>query len=229
MVLEGECLATSYLSRTTTSYLSREIKWGYVFAPCTRWDTNSKQYIVDHKRFNKTEELTIPLCSAQRLNEVYDDIVYQTKSPSYPSSILSSPSNLTSPIYYRKSDIPNINELQEARDLSDEETSPRSTKAIVHQMVNLMNGSDEEYDSEGDVEYQYPTFMDLSIEDLKEEKKLRKKENVEIRKKRFDAAEGRNNKSLSGTVKEFFSNLPRYVTEGAGRRRISKQFEETDF
>lgn len=219
VVLEGECLATSYLSRTTTSYLSREIKWGYVFSPCTRWDTNTKQYIVDHKRFNKTEELTIPLCSAQRLNEVYDDIVYQTKSPSYPSSILSSPSNLTSPRYYRKSDIPNINELEEARNLSDDETSP----AIIHQEVI---GSDEEYDSE-DVEYQYPTFMDLSIEDLKEEKKKRKKESVEIRKKRSDASEVR--RSLSGTVKEFFSNLPKYVTEGAGRRRISRQFEETDF
>lgn len=43
--------------------------------PCTKWDKERRQYIVDHKQFNKTEEVTIPLCSAQRLIQVYDDIV----------------------------------------------------------------------------------------------------------------------------------------------------------
>lgn len=80
-MLEGECLATSYMSRTTTSYLSREIRWGRRFVPCTKWDKERRQYIVDHKQFNKTEEVTIPLCSAQRLIQVYDDIVMPYTSP----------------------------------------------------------------------------------------------------------------------------------------------------
>ncbi|XP_066152029.1 ATP-sensitive inward rectifier potassium channel 11-like [Euwallacea fornicatus] len=234
-VLEGECSATSYLSRTTTSYLSREIKWGFIFSPCTRWDKEDSQYVVDHKRFNKTEEMTIPLCSAQRLDQVYDDIVYHTRSASYPASEIfsaansskqySNPSSVASPRYYRKSDMPE--ELREgssssAEDAEEKQIARDSTKVQVH-VDTITDDSDEE---------EYATFMDMSIEELskwKRKKKKRKLEDVEVRKKSPGGGEGRTSRGLSGTAKDFLASLQRYVSEGASRSRTSRQFEETDF
>ncbi|KAL1502019.1 hypothetical protein ABEB36_007232 [Hypothenemus hampei] len=210
-VLEGECSATSYLSRTTTSYLSREIRWGHIFTPCTRWNKCLRKYVVDHRHFNKTMEISIPLCSAKRLSEVYDDIVYQSVSV-YPessilSSKLSSPSTIASPKYYRKSDVPDVNELE-----SDEEEG-NLTKIMISHHDDL---SDEDSECEN-----YPTFMDLSVEDLARRKK--KRDEVLLRNKSNNNSEPRV-KTFSGTAKDFLTNLQnKYLN------KTDKKYEETAF
>lgn len=190
MVLEGECLVTSYMSRTTTSYLSREIKWGHMFSPCVRWDHAQRRYIVDHKRFNQSKEVGIPLCSAQRLEEVYGDLVYQRRpySESGSSSKYSSPTthspSITSPIYFRKSHV--INELEELTTVADVHRKPAS------------EGEESSAEEEG-------AFMDLSLEDL-ERREMKRSSEPRPR-------------TLSGTAKDFLASLQRYVTESGSKTK----------
>ncbi|XP_048518217.1 inward rectifier potassium channel 2-like [Dendroctonus ponderosae] len=190
VVLEGECLVTSYMSRTTTSYLSREIKWGHMFSPCVRWDPVQRRYIVDHKRFNRSVEVGIPLCSAQRLDEVYEDLVYQRRpysesgsSSKYTSPATHSPS-INSPIYFRKSH--DINELEELETVADVHRNPAS------------DDEDSSAEEEG-------TFMDLSLEDLQ-------------RRELKSSSEPRP-RTLSGTAKDFLASIQRYVKEGGGKTK----------
>uniref|UniRef100_A0AAR5P511 Uncharacterized protein n=1 Tax=Dendroctonus ponderosae TaxID=77166 RepID=A0AAR5P511_DENPD len=190
VVLEGECLVTSYMSRTTTSYLSREIKWGHMFSPCVRWDPVQRRYIVDHKRFNRSVEVGIPLCSAQRLDEVYEDLVYQRRpysesgsSSKYTSPATHSPS-INSPIYFRKSH--DINELEELETVADVHRNPAS------------DDEDSSVEEEG-------TFMDLSLEDLQ-------------RRELKSSSEPRP-RTLSGTAKDFLASIQRYVKEGGGKTK----------
>lgn len=56
--MEGTSLSTSNTSSTTTSYLSTEILWGHVFKPCVKFDKDESRYVVNHKLFNSTKEMT---------------------------------------------------------------------------------------------------------------------------------------------------------------------------
>ncbi|KAK9877420.1 hypothetical protein WA026_018533 [Henosepilachna vigintioctopunctata] len=81
VIMEGTSLSTNQSSRTMTSYLSNEILWGNTFKSCVKFDSTKKSYRVSHKRFNATMEVPTPLCSAQRLYEVYTELMNcQTES-----------------------------------------------------------------------------------------------------------------------------------------------------
>lgn len=69
MTMEGLSDATSQASKTSTSYMSTEILWGSRFVQCIQINKEGT-YVVVRKRFNETEEVTTPLCSASRLHEV---------------------------------------------------------------------------------------------------------------------------------------------------------------
>lgn len=89
--MEGTSSSTSRPSKTITSYLSREILWGHRFVPCIQWDRDKRSYVVKRSAFNKTEEVVTPLCSAQRLQEVYDELnVCKNQEFSLPSSPVAS-------------------------------------------------------------------------------------------------------------------------------------------
>lgn len=70
--MEGLSEATSQASKTSTSYMSTEIRWGSRFAHCIEVNKEGT-YVVVRKRFNETEEVLTPLCSAKRLQEVGTD------------------------------------------------------------------------------------------------------------------------------------------------------------
>lgn len=76
--------STGHLSKTSTSYMSTEIRWGSRFKSCVK--PHKTGYLVEQQFFNELEEQTTPLCSAKRLQEVLKE--------SYSSaarSLLSSP------------------------------------------------------------------------------------------------------------------------------------------
>lgn len=67
--MEGLSEATSQASKTSTSYMSTEIRWGSRFVQCIEVNKESV-YVVLRKRFNETVEVVTPLCSAKRLQQV---------------------------------------------------------------------------------------------------------------------------------------------------------------
>lgn len=71
--MRGTSAVTGQCSKTKTSYLSTEILWGHRFQPCVFFDNEKCSYYVDHREFNKTDEVLTPLCSGQRLREVLTD------------------------------------------------------------------------------------------------------------------------------------------------------------
>lgn len=78
VTMQGTSSTTSQCSKTITSYTSSEILWGQRFKPCITYDDDIGSYCVDHKQFNKTEEVLTPLCSGQRLQEVLMDVECRT-------------------------------------------------------------------------------------------------------------------------------------------------------
>lgn len=73
--MEGLSEATSQASKTSTSYMSTEIRWGNRFRSCI--ETNKEgSYVVVRKRFNDTENILTPLCSAKCLQQVYNNYFF---------------------------------------------------------------------------------------------------------------------------------------------------------
>lgn len=79
--LQGTSITTGQCSKTRTSYLTSEILWGHRFKPCVKLDNDKDTYYIDNTDFNTTEEVLTPLCSAQRLYEVVQEISSTIYSP----------------------------------------------------------------------------------------------------------------------------------------------------
>ncbi|KAJ8916313.1 hypothetical protein NQ315_005008 [Exocentrus adspersus] len=167
VVMDGVSLATSHMSRTTTSYLSREIKWGHKFRPCTVYDNEKNKYVVDHSLFNKTEEIDTPLCSSQKLKQMYDEIISLSEQKLYFSP---STSKYSSPIFSSMK-----SSIQPSPWPEDDEDDTRSsivtTSAIVHvtrdkkkiKTLKTEKGTDSS-SSEDEL-----TFQDICEEELPKE------------------------------------------------------------
>lgn len=118
------------MSKTSTSYMSTEIRWGSRFMPCIK---NTKTgYYVDHKLFNQMEEYLTPLCSAKRLDEVVSDNYFFKEADG-----IYTPRSIYSPLL-NKSDWPHIPEHKEEYSDKDESgidswkheaASPMSTRS----------------------------------------------------------------------------------------------------
>ncbi|XP_050307425.1 ATP-sensitive inward rectifier potassium channel 11-like isoform X2 [Anthonomus grandis grandis] len=233
VVLEGECLSTSFMSRATTSYVNREIKWGYRFVPCTKWNKAASMYVVDHKKFNKTEEVTTPLCSAQRLSEVYDDIVtsFTCTESSYSNSKISSPctmSPLTSFTGQHSRKRQHFHDEIEEMSTSDDEADKVVVSADIHYKTVKVPRNDrfsDESSSSSGVEADELTFTDVNLEQVE---KRRKSEGGQARSRRSSNTEARP-RTLSGTAKDLFNKWHRYVKDGSGRNKLGRNYEETDF
>ncbi|XP_017777629.1 PREDICTED: G protein-activated inward rectifier potassium channel 3-like isoform X2 [Nicrophorus vespilloides] len=75
VMMTGTSAITGQSSKTRGSYLSKEIFWGSRFRPCVYYNSLENSYFVDHALFDEIEETSIPLCSAQRLGEVIEEII----------------------------------------------------------------------------------------------------------------------------------------------------------
>lgn len=61
------------MSQSRTSYLPRELLWGYRFANLTSYDRLNDVYQADFDKFDSLLQVDTPLCSARRLAEVLAD------------------------------------------------------------------------------------------------------------------------------------------------------------
>lgn len=213
--MDGTSLATSHTSRTTTSYLSREIKWGHKFKPCTHFDKKKNMYVVDHSLFHKTEEFDTPLCSGQKLKEMYDEIV----SLAAPKLTLSpSTSKYSSPLF---------NSLKISKTWPEEEeetlsSSVVTTSAMVHENKNKISSKKKvesgkkgaENDASSSLSEEELAFEDLSVEDLTEE-------NI------------KSHSNLIGKTKDVLHSLQSFVLQdNSGRLHMTaneRKFNETSF
>lgn len=212
--MDGTSLATSHTSRTTTSYLSREIKWGHKFKPCTYFDRKKNMYVVDHSLFHSTEEFDTPLCSGQKLKEMYDEIV----SLAAPKLGLSpSTSKYSSPLF---------NSLKISKTWPEEEeetlsSSVVTTSAIVHANKDQENDKKKvkrhmrkvKNDTSSSSSEEL-AFEDLSVEDLTEE-------NI------------KSHSNLIGKTKDVLHSLQNFVMQdNTGRLHMTandRRFKETSF
>lgn len=74
VVLKGDSVSTGQPSQSQTSYICREILWGHRFSPCIEISSNGSQYIINYKLFNKTNVFDTPLCSANNLTSIQNQM-----------------------------------------------------------------------------------------------------------------------------------------------------------
>ncbi|KAJ8924302.1 hypothetical protein NQ315_007095, partial [Exocentrus adspersus] len=70
VTLLGSSIQTGQLTRTQTSYLAKEIMWGYRFSPCLEYNSEKSEYVINRKVFNVTVSVDTPLCSASALSRL---------------------------------------------------------------------------------------------------------------------------------------------------------------
>lgn len=93
VTIQGTSSTTSQYSKTLASYTNSEILWGQRFKQCVSYDDDIQSYSIDHKQFNKTEEVLTPLCSPQQLQKVLMDVECFTTSYNINSPIIRIASN----------------------------------------------------------------------------------------------------------------------------------------
>ncbi|KAJ8962842.1 hypothetical protein NQ318_001242 [Aromia moschata] len=199
VVMDGTSLTTASMSRTTTSYLSREIKWGYRFTSCTEYDREKSKYDVNHSLFNKMQETDTPLCSGKKRREILRNLISIGVSDSTGTKSTSlNTSKYSSPLFQ---DLKIFQTCKEEDEVEEKNVSSIvTTSAVVHsenhiteeklmqrqkQKMNALgaksvtdldvlivkDGNKEEkvVDNDSSSENEL-TFQDLSIEDLTEKK-----------------------------------------------------------
>nr|CAD7397483.1 unnamed protein product [Timema cristinae] len=71
VILEGTIESTGQTTQARSSYLPNEILWGHRFEAVVEYNKERSGYEVDYSRFNNTQLVDTPLCSARDLEEFY--------------------------------------------------------------------------------------------------------------------------------------------------------------
>ncbi|KOB51894.1 Inward rectifier potassium channel [Operophtera brumata] len=87
--LQGSSKNMGTVTQSRTSYLSKEIIWGY------RYSKEHEAYEIDDENLNTVEQVETPLCSASRLKEFETDIKISTNLLSTPTDMSITPTNLS--------------------------------------------------------------------------------------------------------------------------------------
>ncbi|KAJ8892253.1 hypothetical protein PR048_004833 [Dryococelus australis] len=71
VILEGTIESTGQTTQARSSYLPNEILWGHRFEPVVEYNKERQGYEVNYSKFNDTQLVDTPLCSARDLEEFY--------------------------------------------------------------------------------------------------------------------------------------------------------------
>ncbi|XP_023228631.1 G protein-activated inward rectifier potassium channel 3-like [Centruroides sculpturatus] len=85
VILEGTIESTGQSIQARSSYLPNEILWGHRFEQVVSFRKETGEYLVDYSKFNSTQEVETPLCSAKMCYEyqrMVNDIPRILQSPS---------------------------------------------------------------------------------------------------------------------------------------------------
>ncbi|XP_063633212.1 G protein-activated inward rectifier potassium channel 3-like [Cydia splendana] len=96
--LTGASKNMGTVTQSRTSYLSKEINWGYRFKNVLRWSKRNEAYVINVEDLNTMEQVETPLCSASHLKhfEIISsaDLSIPT-SPSFQGSLTKNTSSLS--------------------------------------------------------------------------------------------------------------------------------------
>ncbi|XP_061705034.1 G protein-activated inward rectifier potassium channel 3-like [Cydia pomonella] len=96
--LTGASKNMGTVTQSRTSYLSKEINWGYRFKNVLRWSKRNEAYVINVEDLNSMEQVETPLCSASHLKhfEIISsaDLSIPT-SPSFQGSLTKNTSSLS--------------------------------------------------------------------------------------------------------------------------------------
>lgn len=92
VILEGTIESTGSSIQARSSYIATEILWGHRFDQVVSFRKETAEYIVDYSKFNATNEVQTPLCSARDYYEYQKMVAEAAKSPSF----INPPDNSTS-------------------------------------------------------------------------------------------------------------------------------------
>ena len=67
----GTIEPTGQIIQARSSYLPSEVLWGHRFQPMVLYNKERQGYEVDYSRFNNTDLVDTPLCSARQLEQFY--------------------------------------------------------------------------------------------------------------------------------------------------------------
>ncbi|XP_066151090.1 inward rectifier potassium channel irk-1-like isoform X1 [Euwallacea fornicatus] len=74
VVVSGSSIKTGQSTRSQTSYINTEIMWGYNFVPCLDYNHDTKEFTVNKKLFQQTVTQEVPLCSANKFEELHQQM-----------------------------------------------------------------------------------------------------------------------------------------------------------
>ncbi|XP_063234505.1 G protein-activated inward rectifier potassium channel 3-like isoform X2 [Bacillus rossius redtenbacheri] len=86
VILEGTIESTGQTTQARSSYLPSEILWGHRFEPVVEYNKERQGYEVNYSKFNDTQLVDTPLCSARDLEEFYrvqDDCRHPADAQTY--------------------------------------------------------------------------------------------------------------------------------------------------
>jgi Inward rectifier potassium channel C-terminal domain len=72
--MTGMSKHTGQMTQARTSYLWRELMWGYRFANIFEYDSENGTYITHMNKLDELEQIDTALCSASRLDEILQNV-----------------------------------------------------------------------------------------------------------------------------------------------------------
>ncbi|XP_053696796.1 G protein-activated inward rectifier potassium channel 3-like isoform X2 [Sabethes cyaneus] len=71
VILEGTVESTGQSTQARSSYVNSEILWGHRFEPVVFYNKENQGYEINYSKFEETQQVDTPLCSARELAEFY--------------------------------------------------------------------------------------------------------------------------------------------------------------
>ncbi|XP_055547497.1 G protein-activated inward rectifier potassium channel 3-like isoform X2 [Wyeomyia smithii] len=71
VILEGSVESTGQTTQARSSYVNSEILWGHRFEPVVFYNKENQGYEINYSKFEETQQVDTPLCSARELAEFY--------------------------------------------------------------------------------------------------------------------------------------------------------------
>ncbi|XP_052749446.1 G protein-activated inward rectifier potassium channel 3-like [Galleria mellonella] len=93
--LTGSSKNMGTVTQSRTSYLSKEIIWGYRFKNVLRYSKKHEAYKIDEEHLNTVEQVETPLCSPSTLKSIEVDIKSSRNILSTPTNLSVSPTDLS--------------------------------------------------------------------------------------------------------------------------------------
>ncbi|CAH0697276.1 unnamed protein product [Spodoptera exigua] len=84
--LKGASASMGTFTQSQTSYLPKEVVWGYRFPPVVKYDSHKQKYVIDHKKLDLLEPVDTPHSCARDIYRTPTPIKEPPPTPGTPSN-----------------------------------------------------------------------------------------------------------------------------------------------